>query len=106
MSSSQGLFGHASPAFGTPSYPSHLDMIRVNEPGLSTSDISNYSSHEMNNNFLDPVIHEAKYGNYDFSQREEDLSSSKSKFSHLDCRSINTLMLRAGRLPTKVADNF
>ena len=85
MSSSQGLFGHASPAFGTPSYPSHLDMIRVNEAGLSTSDISNYSNYEMNNNFLDPVIHEAKYGNYDFNQREEDLSSSKSKLFRLHC---------------------
>ena len=79
MSSSQGLFGYASPAFGTPSYPTHLDMIRGSEIGLSTSDISRHSAQEKNNNLLDSVIHEAKYGQYDIGQKDGDLVTSRSK---------------------------
>ena len=79
MSSSQGLFGTASPAFGTPSYPAHLDMIRAPDVGLSTSDISSYSSNELNNNFLDSLIHEARAGICNAPKKEGDLESSKSK---------------------------
>lgn len=79
MSSSQGLNWSASPAFGTPSYPAHLDMIRGSEVGLSTSDVSRHSNQEMNNNFLDSVIHEAKSGLYDMSPKDGDLVTSKSK---------------------------
>ncbi|XP_065063667.1 PAS domain-containing serine/threonine-protein kinase-like [Rhopilema esculentum] len=81
MSSSQGLFGTASPAFGTPSYPAHLDMIRAPDVGLSTSDISSYSSNELNNNFLDSLIHEARAGICNAVKKEGDLASSKKNLA-------------------------
>ena len=80
MSSSQGLFGNASPTFGTPSYPTHLDMIRGSEAGLSTSDVSSHSARETNNNLLDSLIKDTKSGLYITSQKDGELSSSTSKF--------------------------
>ena len=79
MSSSQGLFGNASPTFGTPSYPTHLDMIRGSEAGLSTSDVSSYSAQETNNNVLDSLFKEAKSGLYITSQKDGELSTYTSK---------------------------
>ena len=77
MSSSQGLFGNASPTFGTPSYPTHLDMIRGSEAGLSTLDISNQSTQERN--LLDSLIKEVKSGLANTSQKDGDLVTSQSK---------------------------
>lgn len=72
MSSSQGLFGNPSPAFGTPSYPTHLDMIR----GSNASYLSNQ---EMNNNLLDSVTHEAKSVLVEMQPKDCNLITSKSK---------------------------
>ena len=79
MSSSQGLFGSASPTFGTPSYPTHLDMIRGLEAGPSAVDISYHSHQESNSGLVDSFSNELKSGLQCTDQKDSDLASSKSK---------------------------